>query len=100
MTATAQRAAILGLSSHARGKKSSPSNAGSREAGRGAPRREPRRPAREGGGKREGTTPASGGFGRSDWLAILLLVAACVVVYGNTIGNQFVWDDRKQILEN
>src|SRR5262245_1574265 len=82
------------FSTHARAGKSSSDDLRGRRRGSG---RDRRRPAREGGG-----APAakSGGFARGDWLAILLLVGACVLVYGNTIGNQFVWDDRKQILEN
>jgi tetratricopeptide (TPR) repeat protein len=92
MTMTAQTWGVL---FHARGKKSSSANGDSREGGRRA-RGEQRRPAREGAGAPTQTA----GFERGDWLAILLLAAACVLVYGNTVGNQFVWDDRKQILEN
>src|SRR5262249_7782034 len=85
MTTTAQR---WGIRSHARARKSPGPDEDARGRGR-ASKRERRRPAREGGGA---PVAKRGAFERGDWLAILLLAAACVLVYGNTIGNQFVWD--------
>ena len=86
------------LPAHARAGRSSPRGGDARSGERGAKRA--RRPAREGGGAAKPAASGAGGFARADWLAILLLVLACVLVYANTVGNQFVWDDRKQILEN
>lgn len=75
----------------------SATSAGPRAQAR-ASRRDRRQAARD-----EPGAPApkpAGWITRVDLLGILLLVAACALVYANGIGNQFVWDDQKQILEN
>src|SRR5262245_2657568 len=89
---------VPGPLAHARGRKSGGAPDEARGGGRRARREDADRTPRQ---ERGPASPSTvGGLERGDWLAILLLVAACALVFGNTIGNQFVWDDRKQILEN
>jgi len=37
---------------------------------------------------------------RGDWLGAVVLVAVCVLVFANSLGGEFVYDDTRQVVQN